>query len=238
MSTPFWGSGSMVCACGASLKADERVCPSCGSPAAAAPPSPAGLEYMCSACGTPALAGDAFCANCGQPVRLAGAASVHNQSASAAMLESAASACPACGGVVEVQDSFCQTCGRSLAPDQTMGVGRQPSLRQETSPAREAQVQPSLTFAPPASQSAVGDAPAPASALEVTPTVAATEQLMPEAGAAVAAASEAAPAQVPIPALITPAAERHQWICPVCEVVLTEGERFCRSCGRLVKPGS
>jgi hypothetical protein len=54
----------------------------------------------------------------------------------------------------------------------------------------------------------------------------------------VAAATEAAPAQVPIPVVTSPPAEQRQWICPACEVVLTEGERFCRSCGRLVKPES
>jgi predicted amidophosphoribosyltransferase len=237
MSTPIWGSGYMVCAsCGASLKADERFCSSCGSPASAALPSPAGLEYMCSACGTPAIAGDAFCANCGQPVRPANATSVHDQKVSAAMLEPAASTCPACGGVVRVQDSYCQVCGRFLAPHQSMGAERQPSPTQVAAPVQEAQVRPSPTFAPPASPAAVGGAPASGSALGVTRIVAATEVLIPEAGAAVAMASEAAPAQVPIPSVTTLVAEQRQWICPACEVVLTEGERFCRSCGRLVKP--
>lgn len=239
MSTPVWGSGYMVCAsCGASLAADERFCCSCGSPASAALPSPAALEYACSACGTPALAGDAFCANCGQPVCLADAASVHDEKESAAMLEPAASTCPACGVVVGVQDSYCQVCGRFLAPDQSMGAGRQPSPSQVLSPATEAQVRPSPAFAPPASPAAVGEAPASASALGSTAALADTEELIPEVGAAAAAATEAAPGQVPIPAVTSPAAEQRQWICPACEVVLTEGERFCRGCGRLVKPES
>ncbi len=164
----------------------------------------------CAACGTPFEAGDRFCMSCGAP---AVAATV----AAAAAVAAAPStpSCGFCGEPIVPGDTFCGGCGQRVTAPSPLPVAAAPTRDPE---------------------------PVVAGYCEhCGGTLVDDDAFCQSCGRAVAAEATAATQPIVAPVTAPPAVSSSPRVpmgpavCPACGVELAEGERFCRSCGRLIK---
>ena len=214
------GSGApLACsACGAALVLGDAFCMTCGQPAgvsafaaqAAVPTAPA-----CAACGALLEPGDTFCMTCGQP---AGAGGLAFQTGAAT-----GSTCAHCGAALVPGDAFCMTCGGPVGASAAA-----PMVPAASGVAESCAFCGAALLAGDSFCMGCGRA---ASSAGRPPSFAQTSPLGATAVTAAMAPRPATPA-VASGVLIDAAAPDK---CPACGIELSEAERFCRGCGRLIK---
>ena len=168
----------------------------------------------CAACGTPFEVGDRFCMGCGAPAASPAAA------AAAAPAAASAPVCGFCGEALVPGDSFCAGCGQRAAVATPSPVGTPVTYGAEPSVVGYCeQCGGTLELDDVFCQSCGRPvAAAPAAAGSMTATVLEVRR------------PTAQPAALPQRRETTGPA-----VCPACGMQLGAGERFCGSCGRLIK---
>jgi predicted amidophosphoribosyltransferase len=219
--TPFDSGTPQACsACGAALVPGDAFCMTCGQPAgisASAAQGAAPMAAACAACGATLEPGDTFCMTCGQP---AGAGGLAFQPGAAT-----ASTCAHCGAALVPGDAFCMTCG---GPVGASGAAAPIMVPAASGVAESCAFCGAALLADDAFCMGCGRA---ASSGSRPGSFAPSSSYGATAVTAAMAPRPATPA-VASGVLIDAATPNK---CPACGIQLSEAERFCRGCGRLIK---
>jgi predicted amidophosphoribosyltransferase len=196
-----------------------------------------GGPVACSVCGRDLELGAAFCVHCGQP---AGGAP--------APQPSRLHVCVACGAQLDAGDAFCTSCGRPLgSPTPGRSVGEPPSRCPACGQPLDRQDAFCTTCGRPATSAGPGPRVTSAAGGGHGSPAAQTPQWpsRPSRGAAAPQSPVAgthtitgwAVAGTPAPHISSGVTvdPSHPDQCPACGIALEPNERFCRSCGRLIK---
>jgi len=173
-----------------------------------------GAPSACSVCGAPLEPGDGFCMVCGQSV---GASPPTPQSGAGL-----GSTCARCGAALVPGDGFCMNCGEPVgalsASAAPAGLGA----------AESCSFCGTLLLADDSFCAGCGRA------VSTGGQLASPGQVSSYAASGFAAPAAQRPASPPVASgvLIDPVAPDR---CPACGIELSEAERFCRGCGRLIK---